>query len=170
MQIQKQLKTFYLGIYFKSCRITEIIIVGKCKLHIHKTCLRMLDLIFSDIFLLFTRFQDIHGSFPDLGIVSIIIETNDGRYKAGAKLSVENPEVLDDWPESRRNVFVKNKEVSVCVGNSDGWLCVAKLPLSYSEEDFVHLAGLYGKVREAFLMISEKTGNHVLSILWFSLT
>ena len=108
--------------------------------------------------LLFTPFQDIHGSFPDLGIVSIIIETNDGRYKAGAKLSVENPEVLDDWPESRRNVFVKNKEVSVCVGNSDGWLCVAKLPLSYSEEDFVHLAGLYGKVREAFLMISEKTG------------
>ena len=90
--------------------------------------------------------------------MSIIIETNDGRYKAGAKLSVENPEVLDDWPESRRNVFVKNKEVSVCVGNSDGWLCVAKLPLSYSEEDFVHLAGLYGKVREAFLMISEKTG------------
>ena len=75
----------------------------------------------------FHWFQDIHGSFPDLGIVSIVIETNDGRYKAGAKLSVENPEVLDDWPESRRNVFVKNKEVSVCVGNSDGWLCVAKL-------------------------------------------
>ena len=77
-------------------------------------------------------FQDIRGSFPDLGIVSITIETNDGRYKAGAKMSVENPEILDEWPESRQNVYVKNKEVSVCVGNSDGWLCVAKLPLNYS--------------------------------------
>ena len=93
-----------------------------------------------------------------MGIVSITIETNDGRYKAGAKLTVENPEVLDEWPESRQNVFVKNKEVSVCVGNSDGWLCVAKLPLTYTDDDFVNLAGAYGKVREAFLMISEKSG------------
>ena len=123
--------------------------------YVFKMCLRKQG--FHYIFHIF-YFKDIHGSFPDLGIVSIMIETNDGRYKAGAKLSVENPEVLDEWPESRRNVFVKNKEVSVCVGNSDGWLCVAKLPLSYSEEDFVHLAGLYGKVREAFLMISERTG------------
>ena len=115
------------------------------------------DFIFFDGFI-FSLFQDIHGSFPDLGIVSITIETNDGRYKAGAKLTVENPEVLDEWPESRQNVFVKNKEVSVCVGNSDGWLCVAKLPLTYTDDDFVNLAGAYGKVREAFLMISEKSG------------
>ena len=124
----------------------------------HRFHLRILlfDFIFSDVF--FSLFQDIHGSFPDLGIVSITIETNDGRYKAGAKLTVENPEVLDEWPESRQNVFVKNKEVSVCVGNSDGWLCVAKLPLTYTDDDFVNLAGAYGKVREAFLMISEKSG------------
>ena len=86
------------------------------------------------------------------------IERNDGRYKAGAKLSLDYPELLDDWPESRQNVFVKNKEVSVCVGSSEGWLCVAKLPLSYTDEEFSNLACAYGKVREAFLMISEHTG------------
>ena len=42
----------------------------------------------------------------------------------------------------------------------DGWLCVAKLPLDYSDDEFVNLAGAYGKVREAFLMISEKTGKY----------
>ena len=100
--------------------------------------------------------QDIRNSFPDLGIVSIMIETNDGRYKAGARISVENPEILGEWPESRQTIYVKNKEVSVCVGNSDGWICVAKLPLSYSDDDFLNLAGAYGKVCEAFLMISKK--------------
>ena len=47
----------------------------------------------------------------------------------------------------------------MCVGNSDGWLCVAKLPLDYTEEEFHNLASAYGKVREAFIMISERTGN-----------
>ena len=102
--------------------------------------------------------QDIRLAFPDLGIVSVVIETNDGRYKAGARLTMEYPEVLDDWPDSKQTVFVKNKEVSVCVGSSDGWLCVAKLPLDYPDDEFVNLAGAYGKVREAFLMISERTG------------
>lgn len=66
--------------------------------------------------------------------------------------------MLDTWPESRQNVFVKNKEVSVSVGSSDGWLCVAKLPLDYTDEEFYNLASAYGKVREAFIMISERTG------------
>lgn len=103
-------------------------------------------------------FQDIREAFPDLGIVSVTIERNDGRFKASAKLTLDFPELLDDWPESRQNVFIRNKEVSVCVGNSDGWLCVAKLPMSYTDEEFFNLAAAYGKVREAFLMISERTG------------
>lgn len=102
--------------------------------------------------------QDIREAFPDLGIVSVTIERHDGRYKASAKLTLEYPELLDEWPESRQNVFVKNKEVSVCVGNSDGWLCVAKLPLTYTDEEFFNLASAYGKVREAFLMVSQRTG------------
>ena len=85
------------------------------------------------------------------------IERHDGRYKASAKLTLEYPELLDEWPEARQNVFVRNKEVSVCVGNSDGWLCVAKLPLSYTDEEFFNLASAYGKVREAFLVVSERT-------------
>lgn len=86
------------------------------------------------------------------------IDRNDGRYKAGAKVALEKSEILDDWPKSRQNVFVKNKEVSVCVGSSDGWLCLAKLPLDFTEEQFLQLAGAYGKVKEAFTMVSEITG------------
>ena len=90
--------------------------------------------------------------------MSVTIERTDGRYKAGARLSLDQPEVLDDWPPSRQNVFVKNKEVSVCVGASDGWLCVAKMPLSLTEDEFLRLAAGYGRVKEAFLLVSPKTG------------
>ncbi len=83
------------------------------------------------------------------------IDQTDGRYKAGARLSLAKPELLDEWPKARQNVFVKNKEVSVCVGASEGWLCVAKLPLDYTDEQFERLAAAYGRVREAFLMVNK---------------
>ena len=102
--------------------------------------------------------QDIREALPDLSILSVAIEHNDGRYKPSARLALERPEVLDAWPRSRHTVFVRSKDVSVCVGSSDGWLCVAKLPLDYTDLNFAMLAGAYGKVKESFLMVSEKTG------------
>ena len=46
-----------------------------------------------------------------------------------------------------------------CVSETrDGWLCVAKLPPDYSDGEFQSLAAAYGKVQQAFLMISERTG------------
>ena len=118
--------------------------------------------------------QDIRSAFSDLHIREIVIDSNDGRYKAGAKIILENPEILDQWPKSRQNVFVKNKEVSVCVGNSDGWLCVAKLPLHYDDARFQELADAYGMVKTAFVMISEVTGmyadNYISHRRWINLT
>jgi len=102
--------------------------------------------------------QDIRTAFPDIELTSITIEKSDGRYRPGAKLSLAVPELLDDWPKARENVFVKNKEVSVCVGSSDQWVCVARLPLDLSDQEFTTLVSGYGKVRSCFLMCSEKTG------------
>ena len=39
-----------------------------------------------------------------------------------------------------------SSQVSVCVGSSDQWLCVARLPPNLSEEAFLKLASNYGKV------------------------
>ena len=109
--------------------------------------------------------QDIRDAFHYVQIVGVHIERNEVR-PSSAKISLLRPEVLDSW--DRHSEWVKyrdpetgearDKEVSVCVGNSDGWLCVAKLPLELREEEFLRLAEAYGKVREAFLVASEKTG------------
>ena len=80
------------------------------------------------------------------------------RVKAGARLRLGKPEVLDCWPVSRQVVFICNKEVSVCVGSSEGWLCVARLPPDTREEEFSKLVSSYGVVGESFLVVSEVTG------------
>ena len=52
---------------------------------------------------------------------------------------------------SKRTIIVINQilaQVSVCVGSSDQWLCVARLPPSLTEEAFLNLASNYGKVCE----------------------
>ena len=103
-------------------------------------------------------FQDITAAFPDLEITSITIERPDVRVKAGARLRLARPEGLDNWPVSRQVVFVSNKEVSVCVGSSEGWLCVARLAPDTEEEEFSQLVSSYGVVGESFLVVSEVTG------------
>ena len=80
------------------------------------------------------------------------------RVKAGARLRLARPELLDSWPVSRQVVFVSNKEVSVCVGSSEGWLCVSRLAPDTEEEEFRQLVAGYGLVGESFLVVSEMTG------------
>ena len=65
---------------------------------------------------------------------------------------------MENWPKSRETCFVKNKEVSVCVGSSDQWLCIARLPLEFSEDEFTSLVSNYGRVKASFLVCSETTG------------
>jgi hypothetical protein len=60
-------------------------------------------------FLYFIYFQDIRKAFPDLELISVEIERGDGRYRAGARLKLARPELMEDWPHHRENVFVKNK-------------------------------------------------------------
>ena len=92
----------------------------------------------------------------DVDITSVTIDKTDGRVRPGAKLVLAKPELLDSWSQS--NVFVKNKEVSVMVGPSDSWLCVARLPLSITEDQFQGLVSSYGRVGQCFLVVSEVTG------------
>merc|ERR1719220_397261 len=49
--------------------------------------------------------QDIRAAFCDLELTSVAIDRNDGRWRAGARLTLTKPELLDDWPKSRENVF-----------------------------------------------------------------
>jgi hypothetical protein len=52
-----------------------------------------------------------------------------GRYRPGARLTLANPELMEDWPRARENVFVKNK-VSFTAGGK------FILPTSYRQKIF----------------------------------
>ena len=44
------------------------------------------------------------------------------------------------------------------MGTSDKWLCVARLPLTYSEDQLVGMMAAYGRIKHSFLVCSEVTG------------
>ena len=46
----------------------------------------------------------------------------------------------------------------MCVGSSDQWLCVARLPLSMTDAELVSLASGYGRLKAAFVVCSEVSG------------
>ena len=47
---------------------------------------------------------------------------------------------------------------SITVTDPEEWLCVAKLPLDITEDEFWDLLAEFGGVKESFLMNSERTG------------
>ena len=50
------------------------------------------------------------------------------------------------------------KERRIVVKGPEEWLCVARLPPDMEEEEFLELLQEFGRVEEAFLVLSLKTG------------
>lgn len=74
-----------------------------------------------------------------------------------ARAVLEDPEMLEDWDRDR--VFLlRGQCVPVTPTLTEMMLCVARLPLEYTDEQFTALVHTYGEIRRNFLMISEKTG------------
>lgn len=74
-----------------------------------------------------------------------------------ARAELEDPEMLEEW-DRERTFLLRNQCVPVTPTATEMMLCVANLPLNYSEEQFLTLVKSCGEVRRGFLMISEKTG------------
>ena len=103
-------------------------------------------------------FQDIRLALPDVDIIRVEIDRMDVRHRPGAKLHLKHPHILDAWPQHRDIVYVRNKEVNLCLGTSDKWLCVARLPFTYTEDQLTTMMAAYGRIKHAFLVCSEVTG------------
>ena len=50
------------------------------------------------------------------------------------------------------------EEESVIVTDAEEWLCVAKLPLDTTQEEFTELLAQFGPVKRTILIRSRKTG------------
>lgn len=100
--------------------------------------------------------QEIAQLLGDFAIDFIHLSSNDDKSST-ATVTLENPQVLDDW-NSERTFLLRGQSVSVSPTPTEMVLCVAKLPFHYNESDFYELIKGFGEVKMYFLMISEKTG------------
>lgn len=101
--------------------------------------------------------QEIVQLLNDFPIKFIHITSSDDT-SGTAMVTLEDPEALDVW-NTDRAFLLRGQSVSVSPTPTEMLLCVARLPLHYSEEDFYNLIKNYGEIKTYFLMISEKTGN-----------
>ena len=103
-----------------------------------------------------TLLQEIRELLSDFPVQSVQLQCGTGSGIARAVL--EDPEMLEDWDRDRA-FHLRGQRVPVSPTPTEMMLCVARLPLTYTETQFTALVKTYGDIYRSFLMISEKTGN-----------
>lgn len=103
-----------------------------------------------------TLLQEIRELLSDFPVQSVQLQCGTGSGIARAIL--EDPEMLEDWDRDRA-FHLRGQRVPVSPTPTEMMLCVARLPLTYTETQFTALVKTYGDIYRSFLMISEKTGN-----------
>ena len=78
-----------------------------------------------------------------------------------ARILLAEPEVLETFPKSSTHT-IRGHKVTITPSNTEGLLCVARLPQDFEEQDFAALTTSFGEVSFCFLMRSEKTGESIL--------
>ena len=76
---------------------------------------------------------------------------------SSARVLLAEPEVLETWPRSRQ-MTLRGEQVNVAPSLTQGLLCVARLPINFTEIDFNQLTSSVGNVTHCFLMRSETSG------------
>lgn len=72
--------------------------------------------------------------------------------------------MLEEW--DRNAVFtLRGQRIAIVPSPTEMLLCVGRLPISYSDQQFHNLVSIYGEVRRYFLMISEKTGKKMNTMI-----
>ncbi len=56
------------------------------------------------------------------------------------------------------SVYVLNDSFRLTVSGPEEWLCVARLPMDFTQNEFVSLLETYGPIEQCFLIHSEITG------------
>ncbi|XP_065569403.1 ribonucleoprotein PTB-binding 1-like [Artemia franciscana] len=73
-----------------------------------------------------------------------------------------DPSIWEIWSElqqqSTSSWVVRNYRVSALPTHTQDLLCIARLPIELSDQEFEALVSTYGQTRRAFIMYSEKTG------------
>lgn len=105
--------------------------------------------------------QEIRELLSDFPVQSVQLQCGTGSGMARAVL--EDPEMLEEWDRDRA-FHLRGQRVPVSPTPTEMMLCIARLPLTYTETQFTALVRTYGDIYRSFLMISEKTGNLMINV------
>ena len=61
---------------------------------------------------------------------------------------------------SKTTLYVLDDSFSIKVTDPEDWLCIARMPLDFSQEEFQDLVKEFGNVERVLLVNSERTGKN----------
>ncbi|XP_050435252.1 ribonucleoprotein PTB-binding 2-like [Adelges cooleyi] len=101
--------------------------------------------------------EEIRKALIEFPVEKVHISTTSG--SSMAKVTLEDPELrMEEW-DFNKQFLIRGQRIPVSPTPTEMLLCVARLPLSYTEEQFTQLIQMYGEVEKSFLIISERTGD-----------
>ncbi|MBN3294445.1 RAVR1 protein, partial [Polypterus senegalus] len=81
------------------------------------------------------------------------------KYKGTAFVTLLNGEQAKSAIKEFHLYILRDKEISVQLQPTDALLCIANLPLSYTQQQFDELVRPFGNIERCFLVCSESTGH-----------
>ncbi|XP_069783542.1 ribonucleoprotein PTB-binding 1 isoform X2 [Narcine bancroftii] len=81
------------------------------------------------------------------------------KYKGTAFVTLLNRDQANSAIEKLHQSTLRNREISVQLQPTDALLCIANLPLSFTQQQFEELVRPFGNLERCFLVYSEITGH-----------
>uniref|UniRef100_A0A8C4XFC2 Ribonucleoprotein PTB-binding 1 n=1 Tax=Erpetoichthys calabaricus TaxID=27687 RepID=A0A8C4XFC2_ERPCA len=99
--------------------------------------------------------QEVHDLLSNYDLKYCFVD----KYKGTAFVTLLNGEQAKSAIKEFHQYVLRDKEISVQLQPTDALLCIANLPLSYTQQQFDELVRPFGNIERCFLVYSENTGH-----------
>ena len=108
------------------------------------------------------NFTSSSGPLASVASEAVEAEVNNNNNDNG-KCLVASEQPHEDIPE--HSIYTLNQDRKIIVSSPEEWLCVARLPLDFTQTEFESLLTDYGPVQQCFLIHSEISGKAKESVI-----
>ncbi|XP_043940510.1 ribonucleoprotein PTB-binding 1 isoform X2 [Protopterus annectens] len=99
--------------------------------------------------------QEVHSLLCDYELKYCFVD----KYKGTAFVTLLNGEQAESTIRQFHKTQLRDKEIIVQLQPTDALLCIANLPLSYTQQQFEELVRPFGNLERCFLVCNEQTGH-----------
>ena len=106
------------------------------------------------------------GPLASVASEAVEAEVNNNNNDNGKCLVASEQQPHEDIPE--HSIYTLNQDRKIIVSSPEEWLCVARLPLDFTQTEFESLLQDFGPLHTCFLIHSEISGKAKESVIFLA--